>query len=63
VDVQNLVENSSLLSSNKNIQVSLDQGTVVLRGSVGTDRERRLAEGTVRLNGARLVRNELRVAP
>jgi len=63
VNVQNLVENSSLLSTNKNIQVNLDQGTVVLRGNVATERERRLAEGAVRLNGASLVRNELRVAP
>ena len=45
VNVQNLVENSSLLSTNKNIQVNLDQGTVVLRGNVATERERRLAEG------------------
>ncbi|MBI3411579.1 MAG: BON domain-containing protein [Planctomycetes bacterium] len=48
----------------KNIQVAVDGGLVILQGQVANDRERRIAEGVVRLTpGVRDVRNELNVPP
>jgi hypothetical protein len=58
-DLQQIISGSSALTS-KNIKVKLDGQTLVLEGSVANDRERRLAEGLVRLTpGVRQVRNTL----
>jgi hypothetical protein len=58
-DLQQVISGSSALAS-KNIKVKLDGQILVLEGSVSTDRERRLAEGLVRLTpGVRQVRNTL----
>jgi hypothetical protein len=63
-DVQGIVANSTMFSNNKSIQIGMDQGTLVMRGKVASDRERRMAEGLVRLSpGVNSVRNELQVAP
>lgn len=59
-EVQSIVANSSALPSRDQIQVGVEGGTIVLRGTVSTDYERRLAEALVRLTpGVNLVRNEL----
>jgi hypothetical protein len=51
---------SSSLPSAGNIQVGTEGETVVLRGTVADDRERRLAENLLRLTpGIRQIRNEL----
>jgi hypothetical protein len=48
------------LSSRNNIQVGMEGNTVVLRGPVKNDYERRLAEALIRLSpGVSDVRNEL----
>src|SRR5262249_58643521 len=49
VDLQAVVDRSSLLKSRKGVNVTVEDGVVVLRGEVATERERRLAEGIVRL--------------
>jgi hypothetical protein len=62
-ELQSVIGRSSSLPSRGNIQVLTDGQTVVLRGQVTDERERRLAEGVVRLTpGVRDVRNELQVA-
>jgi hypothetical protein len=62
-DVQQVVSNSTFLSS-RNIQLAMDGNTVIIRGEVGDERERRLAEGMVRLTpGVRQLRNELVIRP
>jgi len=59
-DLQQIIGVSSRLPSRGNIQVVMDGPTVVLRGKVQDDHERRLAEAMVRLSpGVRQVRNEL----
>jgi hypothetical protein len=59
-DLQDVVARSSRLPSRGNIRVLTDGSTVVLRGNVTNDHERRLAEALVRLTpGVRAVRNEL----
>jgi hypothetical protein len=59
-DLQDVVARASRLPSRANIRVLTDGGTVVLRGNVVNDHERRLAESLVRLTpGVRAVRNEL----
>ncbi len=61
-DLQAVLERSSMLKSKNGIAVEVDGPVVVLRGEVASDRERRLAEGILRLSpGVREVRNELRV--
>lgn len=61
--VHGILLNSSGLKKVRNLDVVVDSGAVVLRGEVGTARERRLVEGMVRLTpGVRDVRNELTVA-
>jgi hypothetical protein len=56
-------QGTSQLTPNSNIQVVVNGGTVVLRGQVANENERRVAEGMVRLEpGVREVRNEIRVA-
>lgn len=53
------LETSTFLKE-KNIQVAMEGGLVVLKGLVANDRERRIAEGFVRMTpGVREVRNEL----
>jgi hypothetical protein len=60
VDLQAVVDRSSMLKSRKGVTVSIEDGVVVLRGEVASDRDRRLAEGILRLEpGVAEVRNEL----
>jgi hypothetical protein len=55
--------NGASFLKDKNIEVTVEGGLVILKGQVASERERRLAEGVVRLTpGVREVRNEL-VAP
>lgn len=59
-NLQQVVARSTKLPSNATIRVVLDGDTVVLRGSVANERERRMAENLIRLSpGVRQVRNEL----
>jgi hypothetical protein len=59
-NLQEVVARSNRLPSNATIRVMLDGNTVVLRGSVADERERRMAENLIRLSpGVREVRNEL----
>jgi osmotically-inducible protein OsmY len=59
-DLQQIVSRSSRLPSRGDIQVSVVNGVVVLRGTVRNERERRLAEAVVRLTpGVRQVQNLL----
>jgi osmotically-inducible protein OsmY len=60
--VQNILNRSSRLDSVNTIQVAADRGTLVLRGIVKDDHERRLAEAIARLTpGVHELRNELAV--
>jgi BON domain len=60
IDLQAVVDRSSLLKSRKGVSVSVEDGVVVLRGEVASERDRRLAEGIMRLEpGVAEVRNEL----
>jgi hypothetical protein len=62
-DLQNSLRQSGSLPSGRNITVGVDGQTVVLRGVVGTEKERRIAESLCLLTpGVALVRNELNVA-
>ena len=57
------IANATTLPSYQNIQVTLDGNTIVLRGRVTDDDERRLAENVLRLTpGIRDIRNELSVS-
>ena len=59
-DLQAIIARSSRLPSRDNIQVLAQGDTIVLRGMVRDDRERRLAEAVLRLSpGVREIRNEL----
>lgn len=59
-DLQGIISRSSRLPSRGNIQVLSEGDTIVLRGQVRDERERRLAEGVLRLSpGVYQVRNEL----
>jgi hypothetical protein len=62
-DLQKVIGGSTSLPSRENINVTLGtDGVVVLRGTVGSERERRLAETKLRLSpGVREVRNELQM--
>jgi hypothetical protein len=63
VDLRAFIDRSSTLRSKKNIQVEVVESTVILRGTVADERERRLAEGMIRLTpGVRDVQNELVIA-
>lgn len=58
--LQQILMRSSALANPGAIQVLQEDAVIVLRGQVGTDRERRLAESILRLTpGVREVRNEL----
>jgi BON domain len=59
-ELQAVVSRATRLPSRDRIQVLTDGDTIVLRGQVRDERERRLAEAMIRLSpGVRLVRNEL----
>jgi hypothetical protein len=59
-DLQQYFARSQRLSSRDNIRVEMDGPTVVLRGTVTDDHDRRLAEALARLSpGVRDLRNEL----
>jgi hypothetical protein len=59
-EAQQVVARSSALPSKNAIRVTSQDGMIVLRGEVADQRERRLAEGLVRLTpGVHDVRNEL----
>jgi hypothetical protein len=61
-DLRASLQASPSLPSAKNLDVQLDNDTFVLTGSVATDRERRLAEGLVRLTpGVRNIRNNIQL--
>jgi hypothetical protein len=63
-DLQKVIAGSTRLPSRENINVTVGtDGVVVLRGTVGSERERRMAEATLRLSpGVREVRNELQMS-
>ncbi len=62
--LQTLISRSNRLPSASNINIDTVGETVVLRGQVTSERERRLAEAMIRLTpGVRSVRNELRTPP
>lgn len=57
------IQRSSFLKSKTSIGVSVEEGRVMLRGQVASERERRLAESIVRLTpGVRDVGNELTIS-
>jgi len=61
-DLQNALSRSSALASRDRIQTLMEGDTVVLRGTVGSDQERRLAEAMARLQpGVFNLRNDLEV--
>jgi len=61
-EVQTILDRSSKIQSKGTIQVGLEGNTLVLRGLVKNDHERRLAEAIARLTpGVRDLRNELAV--
>ena len=61
-DLQSVLARTSALTRPGGIEVTMDGPTVVLRGQVADDDERRLAENVLRLSpGVRGVRNELQV--
>jgi osmotically-inducible protein OsmY len=63
-DLQQIISQSSTLTSKDAIKIKLDGKVFVLEGTVPNDRERRLAEGMLRLTpGVRQVRNSLVVKP
>jgi hypothetical protein len=61
-EVEQVLARSRSLSPKRNIRVSVEGPAVVLRGTVASDQDRRLAEALVRLTpGVLEVRNELQV--
>jgi BON domain len=61
-DLQQAFARSQRLANRNNIRVDMDGPTIVLRGTVADDHERRLAEAMARLTpGVRDLRNELNV--
>jgi hypothetical protein len=63
-DLQEVVARSSSLPSKDTIQVLTDGATVVLRGTVASTEEARLAQALLRLSpGAERIRNELAIIP
>jgi osmotically-inducible protein OsmY len=60
--LQSVVAQSQRLSPNRSVNVAMDGNTVVLQGYVDSPRDRRIAEGIMRVTpGVRDVRNELQV--
>jgi hypothetical protein len=63
-ELQDVIDRSASLRSPNRIRVVMEGPAVVLKGTVVSDRERRLAESLVRLTpGVHEVRNELIVVP
>lgn len=61
-DLQAILDRSSSLSPNRSIQVLVDGPVVVLRGTVASEHDRRLAENMLRLTpGVHEIRNELQI--
>jgi osmotically-inducible protein OsmY len=61
-EVARVLARSTSLNPNRDIRVLVEGPVVVLRGTVASDHDRRLAEGLIRLTpGVREVRNELEV--
>ena len=61
-EVGSIVSRSSRLPSASAVVVSMDQGFLVLRGKVGSEKERRVLEAMVRMTpGIREIRNEVQV--
>lgn len=61
-EVASVVARSSRLPSASGVVVSMDQGFLVLRGNVGSEKERRVLEAMVRMTpGVREIRNEVRI--
>ena len=64
VEVQGVLARSTTLSENRNINVVVDNGMLVLRGKVPSERDRQMAEGLALLTpGVNTLRNELQVSP
>jgi len=62
--LQGIIDQSSALRNPRSIQISMDGRTVILRGRVTDEKERRLAENLIRLTpGVRQVQNELEAPP
>jgi len=58
--LQGIIDQSSALRNPRMIQIAMDGRTVILRGKVADEDERRLAENLIRLTpGVRQVQNEL----
>jgi hypothetical protein len=61
-NLQGVIARTSALKAPKDVQVMVSEETVILRGTVGSERERRLAESLIRLTpGVRDVRNDLEI--
>lgn len=61
-EVVSVLGRSSRLPSASGVVVSMDQGFLVLRGNVGSEKDRRVLEAMVRMTpGVREIRNEVRV--
>jgi hypothetical protein len=62
ITLRGAIDRSNRLTNPQNIQVSISGGVVMLTGQVDSDRDRRVAEGLVRLTpGVRDVDNQLRI--
>jgi osmotically-inducible protein OsmY len=63
-DVQSIIDNSTVLTSRSGINVDVQGPVVVLRGQVASAKDRRIAEGMLRMTpGVLDVVNDLRVVP
>jgi hypothetical protein len=63
-EVEQVLARSTGLNPNRDIHVAMDGPAVILRGTVASDYDRRLAEAMIRLSpGVYAVRNELEVKP
>ena len=61
-DLKAMIARSSYIRDTNAIQLEVVDGIVILRGQVGSDRERRTAEGLMRLTpGVQGVQNELQI--
>jgi len=61
-DLQGIVARSTHVTAPAGVNVGMDSGTVVIRGTVATADQRRLVENMIRLQpGVHDVRNELQV--
>jgi hypothetical protein len=61
-ELQGLINRTSALRQPTNVRIEFDGATVILRGRVADDDERRLVEGMVRMEpGVREVRSQLTI--